>query len=61
VCVGKDLEITDAEFLQFRAQKIHEKRETCCLMDKNPAPCPQGLDGRLIAREFCGWVKPLAK
>jgi len=26
VCVGKDLEITDAEFLQFRAQKIHENK-----------------------------------
>jgi len=29
VCVGKDLEIDDAEFLQLRAQKIYEKRQTC--------------------------------
>jgi hypothetical protein len=29
VCVGKDLKITDAEFMQFRAQEIHEKRQTC--------------------------------
>ena len=61
VCVGKDLEITDAEFLQFRAQKIHEKRQTCWLMDKNPAPYPQGLDGRVTAQEFFRWVEPLAK